>query len=131
MQKSDGEKLNIYQSAVESIVWTTDLLADISKTFAVHNQLDPASTSIPLNIAVGNGKRTSTDRCRFFDSPFGSALECAACLDVLLATKTVDGSGADEGTNRLVQIVSTLVGLIRRSVGDRENAVFSVMERLD
>ena len=43
----------------------------------VKDQLDRASTSIPLNIAEGNGKYTLKDRCRFFDTAHGSALECA------------------------------------------------------
>jgi len=34
-----------------------------------------------LNIAEGNGRFTSPDRCRFFDTARGSVLECAACLD--------------------------------------------------
>jgi len=44
-----------------------------------------ASTSIPLNIAEGNGKYTPKDRCRFFDIAHGSALEGAAGLDILVA----------------------------------------------
>lgn len=52
---------------------------------AVYDQLDRASTSIPLNIAEGNGKYTPKDRCRFFDIARGSAFECAAVLDVLTA----------------------------------------------
>jgi four helix bundle protein len=43
------------------------------------------STSIPLNIAEGNGKYAPKDRCRFFDIAHGSALECAAGLDILVA----------------------------------------------
>ena len=43
--------------------------------------------SLELNIAEGNGKYTSADRCRFFDTARASALECAACLDVLVAKK--------------------------------------------
>ena len=51
----------------------------------VKDQLDRASTSIPLNIAEGNGKYAPKDRCRFFDIAHGSALECAAGLDILVA----------------------------------------------
>ena len=69
MQKFDHEKLNVYNSAVTFVAWATDLLAAVPKSLAVHNQLDRASTSIPLNIAEGNGKYTAADRCRFFDIP--------------------------------------------------------------
>jgi four helix bundle protein len=51
--------------------------------------IDRASTSIPLNIAEGNGKYTSMDRCHFFDNARGSTLECAACLDLLVAKSLI------------------------------------------
>ena len=44
---------------------------------------------IPLNIAEGNGKFSTIDRARFLEIARGSALECAACLDVLAVRKLV------------------------------------------
>jgi four helix bundle protein len=82
--------LNVYQESIRFITWISELLETIPKNLSVHNQLDRASTSIPLNIAEGNGKHTSPDRCRYFDIARGSALECAACLDVLVAKKKID-----------------------------------------
>src|SRR5438046_9528526 len=80
---------------------------------SVRNQLDRASTSIPLNIAEGNGKFTSPDRCRFFDNARGSALESAACLDVMVAKSFVSTPEIQTGKAMLVKIVSMLFGLIR------------------
>ena len=119
MRQFDHEKLNVYQSAIQFVVWTTNVLEMIPKSKAVHNQLDRASTSIPLNIAEGNGKFTDSDRCRFFDIARGSALECAACLDVLLAKKMIKKPLADEGKRSLIDIVAMLVGLIRANSKDR------------
>jgi four helix bundle protein len=48
-----------------------------------------------LNIAEGNGKHTSADRCRYFDIARGSAIECTACLDVLIAKKKIDEDKLD------------------------------------
>ncbi len=59
----------------------------LPKSLAAYDQLDRVSTSIALNIAEGNGKCSAPDRCRFFDITRGFALECAACLDVLVAKK--------------------------------------------
>jgi four helix bundle protein len=87
MPQFDHEKLKIYQSSIRFVAWADDLLASVPKSIAAHNQLDHASTSVPLNIAEGNGKHTPADRCRFFDTARGSALECATCLDVLVAKK--------------------------------------------
>ncbi len=113
----DHEKLDVYQEAIRFVTWVDVLLESIPKNLAVHNQLDRASTSIPLNIAEGNGKYTPTDRCRYFDIARGSALECAACLDVLAAKKRIDS--ADTGKEALVRIVSMLVGLIRSNSAHR------------
>jgi len=116
----DHEKLIVYQTAITFVVWSSDLLTNVPKNMAVHNQLDRASTSIPLNIAEGNGKYTSADRCHFFDTARGSALECAACLDVLGARTIIDGSGVARGKGLLSEIVSMLIGLIRSNSPNRD-----------
>jgi four helix bundle protein len=115
----DHEKLNVYQEAIRFVVWSSELLDQVPKRFAVHNQLDRASTSIPLNIAEGNGKYTAPDRCRFFDISRGSALESAACLDVLCSKNVIREEVAREGKEILRAIVSMLVGLIRSNSSDR------------
>jgi len=113
----DHEKLSVYQEAIRFVVWADEFLKTLPKNLAVHDQLDRASTSIALNIAEGNGKYTAPDRCRFFDMARGSALECAACLDVLVAEKRL--VEAEPGKEILVRIVSMLVGLIRSTSPNR------------
>jgi len=113
----DHEKLSVYQESIKFVVWADEILEALPKALAVHDQLDRASTSIALNIAEGNGKYTAADRCRFFDIARGSALECAACLDVLTAKRKRVDAGA--GKAILVRIVSMLVGLIRSTSPDR------------
>ena len=113
MSQFDHERLTVYQESIRFIIWISELLENIPKNLSVHNQLDRASTSIPLNIAEGNGKYTSADRYRYFDSARGSALECAACLDVLVAKMKIDEGKVKKGKDQLCQIVSMLIGLIR------------------
>lgn len=115
----DHEKLNVYQKAIEFVAWTTNLLAELPKSIAVCNQLDRASTSIPLNIAEGNGKFTEADRCRFFDIARGSAFESAAALDVIVAKKSATADRVRFGKEVLLEIVSMLVGLIRSNSSSR------------
>lgn len=115
----DHEKLHVYQEAVRFVGWSTDLLESVPKGLAAHNQLDRAGTSIPLNIAEGNGKFTPADRCRFFDISRGSALECAACLDVLCAKKIIPAEIVEEGKEILSSVVSMLTGLIKSNSPDR------------
>ena len=120
MTQFDHEKLNVYKESIRFVAWVADLLESVPKSIAAHNQLDRASTSVPLNIAEGNGKHTPADRCRFFDTARGSAMECAACLDVLVAKKKIEKNQADEGKATLLKVVSMLVGLIRANSPDRE-----------
>jgi four helix bundle protein len=81
----DHEKLDVYQEGIVFCSWVGDLLNEIISKAAAKDQLDRASTSLPLNIAEGNGKFSDADRSRFLEIARGSALECGACLDVLVA----------------------------------------------
>jgi len=118
----DHERLNVYQRSLSFITWLTDLLERVPQKLAVHGQLDRASTSIPLNLAEGNGRYTAADRCRFFDIARGSALECAAALDVLVAKRVLAEAGVDAGKAELAEAVSMLVGLIRSNSETRLHA---------
>ena len=93
----DHEKLIAYQRSVQFVAWSSPLLEKLPARLAVADQLDRASTSIPLNVAEGNAKYTVPDRCRYFDTARGSALECAACLDVLVAKGKCNFSEIEPG----------------------------------
>ena len=109
----DHEKLNVYQNALDFVEWIDKKILTGRKKLSVYDQIDRASTSIPLNIAEGNGKYSSKDRCRYFDIARGSALECASCLDVLHLKDLLEVSKKDEGQEKLRVIVSMLIGLIK------------------
>jgi four helix bundle protein len=81
----------------------------------VKDHLDRVSDSIVLNIAEGNGKYAPKDRCRFFDTAHGSALECAAALDILVAKQKLTLDQIRPGKERLQRIVRMLMGLIKRN----------------
>ena len=111
----DHEKLEVYREAIAFVAWVSQLLETTVRAGEVRDQLDRASTSIPLNIAEGNGTYAPKDRCRFSDIAHGSALECAAGLDVLVAKgKLIDGQIL-AGKDRLQRIVRMLLGLIKRN----------------
>jgi len=110
----DHEKLDVYQEAIAFCGWVGEFLPAISAKAAAKDQLDRASTSIPLNIAEGNGKFSAKDRSRFFEMSRGSALECAACLDVLLARKLATEEQVVVSKERLARIVQMLIGLLRK-----------------
>ena len=116
----DHERLDVYRLAVEFLAWFGRLVDEGPlkgcKITAVKH-LDDASRSIVNNIAEGNGKRSHADRCRFLDMARGSALECASCLDVLVARRRLDTALAGSGKGMLVRIVSMLTKLTERLLG--------------
>jgi four helix bundle protein len=110
----DHEKLEAYREAIAFIAWLSAIMEETPRAGEVKDQLDRASTSIPLNIAEGNGKYAPKDRCRFFDIAHGSALECAAGLDILVAKAKLTPNQIRPGKERLQKIVRMLMGLIKR-----------------
>jgi len=80
----------------------------------VSDQLDRASLSALLNTAEGNGRRQRRTRAKFFDDAGGSATECAACLDALVAKGVCSGGETDEGKQVLLRIASMLTKPIER-----------------
>jgi four helix bundle protein len=114
----DHEKLRAYQEALRFVVWVDPFLEALPAKIAARDQLDRASTSIVLNLAEGNGKRSRIDRCRYLDIARGSALECAACLDVLAAKNLLEAGDVTPGKEILLGIVSMIAGLIARFTGE-------------
>ena len=110
----DHEKLDVYREAIAFCGWAGEFLAAIFAKAAAKDQLDRASASIPLNIAEGNGKFSPKDRARFFEMARGSALECAACLDVLLVRKLAAEEQVVPAKETLARIVQMLIGLLRK-----------------
>src|SRR2546421_5723624 len=81
------EKLTVYKRALEFAGWSEDLMDSLTKKTSTRDQLARAGDSIALNIAEGNGQFSRRERARFFQIAHGSALECAACLDLLVARR--------------------------------------------
>ena len=116
--KFSHEKLNVYQRSLDFIEFTEKIFSANHDKISAYDQLDRASTSIPLNIAEGTGKFTGRDKCKYYDIARGSALESAACLDTLIRRKRISNELVAEGKNLLGEIVSMLIGLIK-STSDR------------
>jgi four helix bundle protein len=110
----DHERLKVYQEALRFVAWAGPVIDELPAKLAARDQLDRASTSIPLNLAEGNGKRTHPDRCRYFDIARGSGVECAACLDVLTVRGRLTAEKAAEGKAILLEVVAMTAGLIAR-----------------
>jgi four helix bundle protein len=126
----DHEKLRVYQEAIAFVAWWEEINSRCTCPPAVKDQMDRASTSVPLNIAEGNGKYSARERSRYFQIDSSSTLECAACLDVLVARRRLTTQDVQPGKRHLHAIVSMLVGLIA-SASDRaaeEAEIYSFCE---
>jgi len=114
----DHEALDVYKLELAFVAWASDLLEQTSRSgkpriCEVQDQLDRASLSALLNTAEGNGKRRRAVRAKFFDDARGSATECAACLDALVAKKACSPERIVEGKQMLARIVGMLTKLVQ------------------
>jgi rfaE bifunctional protein nucleotidyltransferase chain/domain len=109
------ERLDCYRLGQDFLAWLKRLEGEVSSPMGdLKSQLERASLSMVLNTAEGNGKRERPLRARFFDDARGSAAECAACLDVLVATQGIAPSRVEEGKLMLNRIAAMLTGLVER-----------------
>ncbi len=103
------ERLDAYRVGLEFVGWaygTASRLSGLQRSARDH--LVDASQSITQTIAEGDGKRSSADRRRLFAIARGSALECAAILDNLVACETIGEEKALEGKAYLHRLVCML-----------------------
>lgn len=114
----DHEKLIVYRRALEVIEFF-EIIFKKGIGSSYKNQLERASSSIVHNIAEGNGKYTSKDRCKYFDIARGSALECASGLDIQYIKNMISKEELYKGKSLLREVVSMLVGLIKNNSKDR------------
>jgi len=61
----------------------------------------------------GNGKWSKKDRKKFFEGARGSSLECASCLDMLVAKRRISTDRVIEGKEQLRGIVNLLTKTIK------------------
>ncbi|GEM_PF-489749 len=103
------EKLRVYQRALDFIAWRVDLLSKTTRKVAATEHLIRASESMVVNIAHGSDTWSPEERIHYAGIANGSALECAACLDILhvrglIRTKPAVGKGM------LREVVKMLIG---------------------
>jgi four helix bundle protein len=106
------EKLTVYKRALEFAAWSQELIESVTKKTSTRDHLERSGDSIALNIAEGNGKFSQKDRARFFQIAHGSALEAAACLDLLVARRCCAAGAVAKGKATLKEIVRMLFKML-------------------
>jgi four helix bundle protein len=109
----DCERLDCYRVAVEFQALAARIISN-GRLGALRDQLDRASVSIVLNLAEGAGRRSPRDKAHFFTIARGSATECAAVLDLLLARGLLAAPDHRQGRGLLIRVVQMLTRLVAR-----------------
>jgi four helix bundle protein len=112
------EKLIVYQKAMRFVAVGNALLGSLPRRVAACNHLDRAAESILLNIAHASSTWSPKERIVYIGHANGSALECAACLDVLVAKNLLAKDDVDSGKSLLVEVVSMLISM-RKTASNR------------
>lgn len=107
----DHERLDCFQVALQFAAMVPGLTRTARPS--LRDQLERAAASICLNLAEGCGRRTRRDRLHFFSMAQGSAMECAAAVDILRVTGHVAAADATRAKHKLTRVVQMLVGLRR------------------
>jgi four helix bundle protein len=105
------EKLRVYDKALTSVSSLAQLSALWDKRHAVVDHLQRAAESIVVNIAEGARLRSLGSKQRMLDYALGSAMECAACLDIAVLKQFLSMDHAFSEKHQLCEVVKMLVGL--------------------
>ena len=112
MHMLDHEKLDVYKVSIEFMAIAINMADNIPRGYSsLADQLKRAAWSIPLNIAEGCGKNGINDKKRFYAIARGSAMECAAIIDVCQLLKIDNEKSFQQGKALLTRIVSMLTKL--------------------
>ena len=105
------EKLKVYGKGMEFVAVRRTLLDNISRRVAACEHLDRGAESILLNIAHASSSWSPKERIVYLGDANGSALECAACMDVLVAKALLTTRDVCPGKSLLREIVSMLIAM--------------------
>ena len=107
------ERLEAYQLALDFVRRARAIASDLPRGHAsLANQLRRAANSIALNIAEGAGESSAAEKARIYRIARRSALESAACLDVIaVVTGSRDDAPARNVLHACVRALHGLIGV--------------------
>ncbi len=105
------EKLKVYQKTMDFAAIRSELLKGLPRRVAACDHLARGTESILVNIAHASSSWSPKDRIVFLGHANGSALECAACLDVFVAKELLASRDIHPGKSLLAEIVSILIAM--------------------
>ena len=109
------EKLVVYKKSMDLVALRRELLTCISRRVIACDHFERASESILLNIAHASSAWSPKERIVYLGHANGSALECAACLDIFVAKTLLAIGDVHEGKSKLREIVNMLIAMKKDS----------------
>src|SRR5262245_1294828 len=109
----DADRLEVYRVAREFDVFASRVLPRRGCA-SLRDQFARASSSIVLNIAEGCGRYARPEKAHFYLIARGSAMECAAILDVALGRGMIAAAAHRHGRGLLGRVVQMLTRLALR-----------------
>jgi four helix bundle protein len=107
------QRLDVYQRAIEFLALVGDIVGELPKGHAERaDQLVRASESVVRNIAEGSGRWSEADCAKHYKIARGSAMECAASLDVMRIRKVLRAEHYDRGIRLLEAVVAMLTKML-------------------
>jgi four helix bundle protein len=107
--------LDVYRKAIDFVLMANDVVEQVPRGRGyLADQLQRAATSIPLNIAEGDGEFVAREKARLYRMARRSATESAAVLDVCRRLALLDEERYLAGRDLLLEVVAMLVRLIRK-----------------
>ena len=112
------EKLIVYLKGMRFATLRGALLHELARRVAACDHLNRGAESILVNIAHASNTWSPKERIVYLGHANGSALECAACLDVLVAKALLATEEVYPGKSLLAEIVSILITM-RKTTANR------------
>ena len=105
----DPERLDCYRVALELTALVQRLVPRGHRE--LRDQLTRASLSVPLNVAEGCGRRALGEKAHFYAIARGSAMECAAIVDVVRSLGLAPVAACKDARWLIVRTVQMLTRL--------------------
>ena len=109
------KELKVWQKSMNFATHIIQIIDDLEtdrKHFRLIEQLESASTSIPMNIAEGKGRESKKEYIRFLYIARGSVYETLTLLEIFLRQNWITQNTFNFLENSAVEIIKMLKGLI-------------------
>jgi four helix bundle protein len=105
------QRLDVYRCAVDFVTVGLQIAGNLPRGHSeLKEQLRRAAISVPLNVAEGAGRTSPPDASRHYAIARGSAMECAAILDIARAL----GVTSDEQYQSAMELLARLVAMLTK-----------------